>query len=238
MTLRRQLPVSSPLPAPALLSAAAAALRPRPDHAARLLCSLVDRLGAADGVLCGSGTQALQLAISTALDHRGDRTAPVALPAFTCYDVAAAAVGAGARVALYDVDPRTLAPDAASLERVLAAGARVIVVAWSFGHPPPWDDVLAAADRHGAMVIEDAAQGHGSAWNGRPAGSFGAMSVLSFGRGKGWTGGRGGALLVHDPALAVPSLGAGGLGAEAENVATALAQWALGRPAIYAVPAS
>ena len=53
------------------------------------------------------------------------------------------------------------------------------------------------AERHGLAVVEDAAQGLGATWRGRPLGSFGDVSVLSFGRGKGWTGGVGGALLAE-----------------------------------------
>ncbi len=108
----------------------------------------------------------------------------MALPAFTCYDIASAAVGAGVRVALYDVDPDTLGPDPASLERVLAAGAGAVVAGPLYGVPLEWDALRALADRHGALLIEDAAQGHGASWRGRPLGSLGDLSVLSFGRGK------------------------------------------------------
>ncbi|HSU13299.1 aminotransferase class I/II-fold pyridoxal phosphate-dependent enzyme [Longimicrobium sp.] len=247
--MRRQLAAYSPLTARALAGAAGSLLR-RGD-ADRLLANLLARHRAASGVLCASGTQALQLAISAARTLSGDPAAPVALPAWTCYDVAAAAVGADAAVSLYDVDPRTLTPDMDSLERVLAAGARVVVAAWAYGHPPAWAELLALAARHGAIVVEDAAQGHGAAWRGRPAGSFGALSVLSFGRGKGWTGGRGGALLVHTEGMEMgsegmemgmkmemPSVPPGGALAEMMNLAASAAQWMLGRPSLYALPSA
>jgi perosamine synthetase len=240
--MRRQLAAWSPLSARALLGAAGDLLRARGGDAEDLLAHLLARHGAASGVLCASGTQALQLAITAAREMSGDAAAPVALPAWTCYDVASAAVGADAAVALYDVNPLTLAPEMDSLERVLAEGARVVVAAWAFGHPPDWTDLLALAARYGAVVVEDAAQGHGASWRGRPAGSFGALSVLSFGRGKGWTGGRGGALLIRPNGggmeMEIPPIAAGGALGEMTNLAASGAQWMLGRPSLYALPAS
>jgi dTDP-4-amino-4,6-dideoxygalactose transaminase len=239
--MRRQLAAYSPLSGRALLGAAGD-LVPGRGEAGRLLDFLLARHRAASGVLCASGTQALQLAISAARAMVPDAGAPVALPAWTCYDVASAAVGADAAVALYDVDPLTLAPEMESLERVMAAGARVVVVAWAYGLPPAWNELSALAARHGAVVIEDAAQGHGASWRGRTAGSFGAMSVLSFGRGKGWTGGRGGALLAHpegvEMGMRMPAVSPGGVLGEARNLAISSAQWMLGRPALYALPAA
>jgi len=235
--LRHQLAVYSPVSLRAGGRAAGDALRRGADPRAPLLAELLRDYAAAGGALCGSGTQALQLALAEARRRGGD--APVALPAFSCYDVAAAAVGAGVRVALYDVDPGTLAPDPASLERVLAAGAGAVVAGPLYGVPLDWDALRGAADRHGALLVEDAAQGHGASWRGRPLGSLGDLSVLSFGRGKGWTGGRGGALLARGGAAAAP--GALSVPTPADEARTAVlvaAQWLLGRPGVYGIPAS
>lgn len=234
MLFRRQLAAHSPIPLTALVTAAGRGLLPRRDARRDLLATLLRDYAADSGILCGSGTQALQLAITLARPPRRTHSA-VALPAFCCYDVAAAAVGADALVALYDVDPDTLAPDLASLERVMRAGARVVVIAPLYGYPVDWEAVSALAERHGAVLIEDAAQGHGATWRGRPLGSLGALSVLSFGRGKGWTGGRGGALLLRTrtDSLSVESA-RGGL----SNVVGVAAQWMLGRPRLYGIPAA
>src|SRR5439155_19022642 len=137
-----------------------------------------------DAVLTASGTQALELAIRAAAAATGESCA-VALPAYSCYDVAAAAVGAGVRMALYDVDPATLAPDLDSLTATLAAGAQVVVVAPLYGMPVDWDAIEQRVAPFGAIPIEDAAQGHGAEWRGARLGSGGRLSVLSFGRGKG-----------------------------------------------------
>ena len=140
---------------------------------------------------------------------------------------------------MYDVDPGTLSPDLDSLTAALTAGARLVVVTSLYGVPVQWRAVLECAAAVGAAVIEDAAQGFGASWLGRPLGSLGAVSVLSFGRGKGWTGGRGGALLARGRAPPSAANGNGaGLWREVEVLALAAAQWAFARPAAYGLPAA
>jgi dTDP-4-amino-4,6-dideoxygalactose transaminase len=203
---------------------------------AELLC----REYAADRVVpCASGTAALQLALELA-SRRLAQAPLLALPAFTCFDVATAAVGARARVTLYDIDPSTLNPDFDSLLHALKEGARVVVVSPLYGVPVDWDAVEALAAEYEAVVIEDAAQGQGASWRGRPLGSLGPISILSFGRGKGWTGIQGGALLLRQgwaDGLADPRPYINPVG-ELRGFLSAVAQWSMGRPACYAIPAS
>lgn len=240
MNLRRVPPAHSPVAAEALPWAAARAVGLGPDATVTLRARLARDFGARRVVLCGSGTAALALAIRRALRTSGaDR---VALPAYTCYAVAAAAVSAGPRISLYDVDPGTLAPDLDDLERAVAGGARAVVVTPLFGVPVDWEEIEARLAPHDAIVIEDAAQGHGAAWRGRPLGAFGRLSVLSFGRGKGWTGGGGGALLWRGRAadesrdvFAVENT-RDSAGREARASVVLAAQWLLGRPSLYGLP--
>ena len=233
---RFHLPVYSPLTARALAAAGRGVLAGA-DARAPLRASLCARYEADDAVLCGSGTHALQLAIGHALALAGG-AAVVALPGFGCYDLATAVLGSDARIALYDVDPATLAPDLRSLDRVLRSGVRVVVAAPLYGVPLDWDALEALLAEHGAVAIEDAAQGHGASWRGKPLGALGRLSVLSFGRGKGWCGVRGGALLVRGvPAPAEPRSHVSPR-AEASVLAGGFAQLVLGRPAVYRIPRS
>ncbi|MES2177439.1 MAG: DegT/DnrJ/EryC1/StrS family aminotransferase [Gemmatimonadota bacterium] len=237
MKLRHQLAAFSPIRAGAIVTGAVAAAGLAGDPRARLSAILVDRFSATSCELCGSGTQALQRAITMMASDTRDGF--IAMPAFNCYDMASAAIGAGVRVALYDIDPLTLGPDLSSFERVLAAGAAVAVVAPLYGVPIDWNGVSAIAAQFGIPLIEDAAQGHGAAWNGVPLGSLGDVSTLSFGRGKGWTGGNGGAVLGRiGGASEATGVATSGLATEVKVGLGLLAQWTLGRPAIYGLPRS
>lgn len=229
-------PVRSPLDAASLGAGIAALWGAAADPRTRLAARLAARYGAREVRLTDGGTAALRIAIEACLPRRDGF---VALPAYACYDVATAAIGAGATVRLYDVDPETLAPAARSLERLVDEGAAAVVVAHLFGQPAPVERIAARCEAAGCTLIEDAAQEAGGRIEGRRLGSFGSLSVLSFGRGKGMTGGSGGALLVHDDrgarALsAAEPLPTGPRGAV--DVAVASALWALARPSWFWLP--
>lgn len=230
MRLRQQLAAYSPVrPRHAL-----AAVTARSDAEGDVVRHLQSRYRAEHVELYGSGTQALQMALTLAMRIKGGTE--VALPAFGCYDLASAAVGAGADVRLYDLDPSTLAPDIGSFSASLRAGAAIAVVAPLYGMAVPWEQIAQIADVHGCLLIEDAAQGFGTTWHGQNLGALGPISILSFGRGKGWTCGGGGALLLRDgtershstPVQRRPL----------RRAASLLAQWALARPGVYWLPAS
>lgn len=201
---------------------------------------LCETYGARMLLLVGSGTEALQLALAGI--HATVSARPIALPAYSCYDVATAAIGAGVDVLLYDLDPATLGPDQSSLARVLEGTPAAIVAAHLYGYPVDMCALDRLSRESGAVLIEDAAQAASGRLNGSPLGSFGSVSVLSFGRGKGTTAGAGGALLAHDAVgerivswatrqLTAPPRGW-------REAVTLTAQWALGRPRTYGVPAS
>ncbi len=236
--MRHQLAAYSPLSPAPLLSAALASIGSADGAKDTLRKHLAEQYAADHVLLCGSGTQALQVAIK-AVAARMDGAAVVALPAFSCYDVATAAVGAGYPIRLFDIDPITLGPDLDSLRKALIAGARIIVISPLYGLPVDWDQLTTLAEEFGATVIEDAAQGHGASWRGRPLGSLGVVSVLSFSRGKGWTGGKGGAVLFRRPGFEDPARKC--LGPDPTGIGLVLAstgQWLLGRPSLYGFPAA
>ena len=243
--LRHQAPVHSPLSIAALLAGAWSAVSRNgtPGKAAERLSGLLrDRYGAKAVLLTDSGTAALTAALIAILKDRGGKKAAVGLPAYGCYDLATAGDGADAPVLLYDVDPRTLAPDLAQLEATMREGAAAVVVAHFYGCPVDLADINRAAATHGTVVIEDAAQALGGTVRDRPAGSQSSLAVLSFGRGKGLTGGSGGALLAHDRAGERILNIARGLLGDAQRgwpeLLAATAQFILERPNVYALPAA
>lgn len=250
--LRRQLPVSSPLPGGAIVTGAHAALSGGSDAREEVRDWLHSRYRPEAALLVDSGTSALALAIAacgpgtprlgSSRDYRADAPPRVALPAWGCYDLATAADMAGATVRLYDLDPETLGPDSDSLARVLEQGVDCVVIVHAFGLAVDHDMIRELVADHRVTVIEDAAQAAGGSWNERTLGSLGTLSVLSFGRGKGITAGGGGALLAHGErgalllARVAPLVQKGGRGVSGWVKTTA--QWALARPAIYAVPSA
>jgi len=236
--LWRQTPVYSPLPLRAIFGAVRQACVERTSPLSRVRALLRHRYQADAVYPVASGTQALQLALRAAGRLTG-RPLAVALPAYGCFAMAAAAVGAGADITLYDIDPATLAPDMDSFAAALSSGALVAVVAPLFGLPLPWMDLVACARAAGAELVEDAAQGHGATWHGIPLGSFGRISTLSFGRGKGWTAIHGGALLFRGRGLPDPPpiRRAKRTSSVMAVVLGGIAQALLGRPCWYRLPA-
>lgn len=235
---RRQLPVSSPVALPSLAGAVWPALAHRTGPLRALGAELRERFAAREVALTDSGTSALVLALRLAAGRGGT----VAYPGYACVDLAAAARFAGARVRLYDLDPRTLSPDLDALERALRRGVDAVVVAPLYGFPPDLAAVAELAARYCATVIEDGAQGAGATLDDRPLGAFGSLSVLSFGRGKGLSGGHGGALLSRDARFdeRVSRL-ADEMGSPTggwRDLAVVGAQWALGRPSLYGIPSA
>jgi perosamine synthetase len=235
---RHQLPVSSTITARSLLRALAPALGDGAHERSALDAELRQAFGARDVVLVDSGTSALAMALRLTTPVDGI----VALPAYACVDIGAAAIYARVRVRLYDVDPVTLSADLDSVSRVLAAGVDTIVASHLFGYPADVPAVAALAAEHGAAVIEDAAQGAWGSLLGTRLGAFGPLTVLSFGRGKGMTGGGGGALLsIGERAPDAMSAARTRIAAPTSSLRTlavTTAQWALGRPALYALPSS
>lgn len=239
MTWRRQLPVWSPVTAGALLTAATAPRRPG-RHATSLGALIRAEYGASLVQLTQSGTAALALAMLAAAPE-GTRPR-VAMPAWGCYDLMTAADIVEAEVILYDLDADSLAPASSSFAGALAQRPTSVVVAHWFGLPVSLAPLLAAVRDAGATLIEDAAQGVGGTVAKQPLGSLGDFGVLSFARGKGRTGGRGGALLANNVIAAARLQRVAHRVAPARpgksGLLTLAAQWAVGRPWAYGVPSS
>ncbi len=236
--LRRTMPpVLSTVSLPALIRASATGISRGRDARDELSREVSTLFQGTSIILTDSGTSALVLALRMV----ATRTGVVGIPAYGCPDLASAASRAGVGLRLYDLDPATLSPDSSSVEDVLGRGVDAIVVVHLFGFPADVTMVAEKAGETGADVIEDAAQGAGGFLSGRRLGCLSGLSVLSFGRGKGITGGGGGALIIRDPGLAEKAeglrpretsrIGWAGLSA-------ALAQRVLARPGLYGIPAS
>ncbi|MFL5630430.1 MAG: DegT/DnrJ/EryC1/StrS family aminotransferase [Gemmatimonadaceae bacterium] len=238
MSWRYQPPAFSPVTPASLVAGVLAAIRPSREGEEHVIGELCKRYHANDALLTDSGTSALVIAIQMVLPRGGT----IAYPAYACPDLVAAALRAGVKVRLYDLDPMTMGPDLSSLRETIARGVDAILVAHLYGYPADVGAVNEVAAERDIPVIEDAAQGAGGDLRGARLGALADLSILSFGRGKGMTAGSGGALLARTPdnaasmRRAASRLRDGSRGAR-EMVGLS-AQWLLARPELYRLPAS
>jgi dTDP-4-amino-4,6-dideoxygalactose transaminase len=133
--------------------------------------------GASHGVGCGSGTDALSLALHALEIGPGDE---VILPSFTFFATAGSVVRTGARPVFVDVDPTTYNMDPYQVESKITPRTRAILVVHLFGQCADMVPLWQVAQRHDLPIIEDAAQSLGAEYQGKRAGSLGAIGCLSF----------------------------------------------------------
>lgn len=152
--------------------------------------------GAAHCVGVGSGLDALALGLAAAGVAAGDE---VLVPAHTFVATWLAVTRIGAVPVGVDVDLRTGLIDVAAAAERVTGRTRAIVPVHLYGQPCDLAGVRALADRHGLVVLDDAAQAHGA----RPVGVGCDATAWSFYPGKNLGGlGDGGAVTTDDAALA------------------------------------
>ena len=160
------------------------------------------------GVAVCNGTAALQVAVAALSLKAGDE---VIMPTFTIISCALAVVYAGGIPVLVDSDPYTWTTDVNQLTNKITPRTKAIMAVPIYGHPVDMDPILDLADRHGLVVIEDAAEAHGAeyltrrneagpVW--RRCGGFGTLSCFSFYANKLITTGEGGMVLTDEAELA------------------------------------
>lgn len=151
--------------------------------------------GAADVLLTTSCTAALELAALLLDVGTGDT---VVVPSFGFVTTALAFARQGARIAFCDVDPTGLGLDPGHLESLMDDRVRAVVPIHYAGIACDVEGIEAVlADWPRAELVEDNAHGLFGRHGGRPLGSFGRFSTLSFHETKAYVCGEGGALVVN-----------------------------------------
>ena len=157
------------------------------------------------GVAVSNGSVALQVAVGCLDLKLGDE---VIMPTFTIISCALAVIYNAGTPVLVDSDPRTWCMDVSQIESEITPRTRAIMPVHIYGHPVDIDPLLALAEKHGLVVVEDAAEVHGAEYlakrNGpnpawRRCGGLGHMSAFSFYANKLITTGEGGMVLTNDP---------------------------------------
>lgn len=152
-------------------------------------------------VALSSGTAALHLAMKLGGIKPGDL---VFSSDMTFSATTNPVVYEGARQVFIDTERDTWNMDPEALEQAFSIypGVNAVVLANLYGTPGKLDELVSIAHRHGAIVIEDAAESLGASYKGRQTGLLGDIGVISFNGNKIITGSAGGMLLTHTRAEA------------------------------------
>lgn len=162
--------------------------------------AFADYVGAKYCVALNSGTAAVQVAVQSCGIGAGDE---VIIPANTFFATAEGVSTAGATPVLVDADPISYNIDVTKIEAAITPRTRAIMPVHLYGQSADLDSIKEIAARHNLVVIEDAAQAHGSQYKGRRVGAMGQAGCFSFYPGKNLGAyGEGGAVVTNDEAVA------------------------------------
>ncbi|NQU06035.1 MAG: DegT/DnrJ/EryC1/StrS family aminotransferase [Calditrichaeota bacterium] len=149
------------------------------------------------GIGVSSGTDAILIAMMAEDIGEGDE---VITTPYTFFATAGCIHRAGAKPVFVDIDPLTYNIDPALIEAKITARTKAIMPVHLFGQMAEMDSIMEIANKHGLVVIEDAAQAIGSEYHGKRAGSVGQYGCFSFFPSKNLGGaGDGGMVVTNDP---------------------------------------
>lgn len=162
------------------------------DEVEKMIC---EKVGCKYAIALSAGTAALHLAVKLAGVKHGDRV--------FCSDMTFDAtvnpvVYEGGVPVFIDTECDTWNMDPVALEKAfeLYPDVKVVVVAHLYGTPGKIDEIKAICNKHGAVIVEDAAEALGATYKGQQTGTFGSFNCISFNGNKIITGSSGGMLLT------------------------------------------
>ena len=145
-----------------------------------------------------SGTAALIVALKSLNLKSGDE---VIMPSFTIISCALAVIEAGGKPVLADCDLDTWCIQPNEIKKKISNRTKAILIVHMFGHPVNIDEIKKITKKKKIVIIEDAAESHGSKFKKEVVGSFGKISCFSFYVNKLITTGEGGMALTNDKSL-------------------------------------
>ncbi|MBE7015196.1 MAG: aminotransferase class I/II-fold pyridoxal phosphate-dependent enzyme [Ruminococcaceae bacterium] len=155
------------------------------------------KVGSKFAVALATGTSALHLAMKLAGVKKGDKV-------FSSDVTFSATVNPvlyeGGEPIFIDTEYDTWNMDPKALEKAfeIYPSVKVIVVVHLYGTPCKMDEIKEIADKHGAVIIEDAAESFGATYKGKQTGTLGKVGCISFNGNKIITGTSGGMLFTDD----------------------------------------
>jgi dTDP-4-amino-4,6-dideoxygalactose transaminase len=163
---------------------------------AELARKFADLQGGGYAVPMVNGTITMEVALRAAGIGWGDE---VIVPAYTFQATASAPMAAGAIPIIVDVDPNTYCLDPQATEKAITSKTRAILPVHLGSNMADMDALMALAEQHNLIVIEDCAHAHGAKWRGMGAGTIGHFGSFSLQSSKTLTSGEGGILLCKSP---------------------------------------
>ena len=156
-----------------------------------------EKIGCRYAVSLSSGTAALHMAVKLAGVKEGDTVFCTDMT----FDATVNAIMYEKAIPVFiDTEYDTWNMDPVALEKAfeLYPNTKVIMLVDLYGTPAKYDEICAIAEKHGAIIIEDAAEALGATYKGKQAGTFGVYNAISLNGNKIITGSSGGMLLTDN----------------------------------------
>ncbi|TFH24197.1 DegT/DnrJ/EryC1/StrS family aminotransferase, partial [Candidatus Bathyarchaeota archaeon] len=150
-------------------------------------------------VAVNTGTAALHSAVLAVGVKQGDE---VILPSFTFVATAEAVVLAGAKPVFADIDPKTYNLSPSAIEKAVTRKTKAIMPVDLYGFSADMKPLLEIAVKHSLAIVEDAAQAHGTTYEGKSAGVFADAACWSLYASKNITTGEGGVVTTNNDQIA------------------------------------
>lgn len=200
--MTQQIPIASVQVGDQELAAAMEVLRSgnlvQGEKAAQLEEGFVRATGAGHATAVSSGTAALHIAYLAVLEE-GDE---VLVPSFTHISTASMVSFAGGKPVFCDIDPETFTIDVEDARSKVTPRTRAIAPVHLYGNAADVEAIRALAEEYELKIIWDAAQAHGTTFDGTDVGSFPDLVCYSFYPTKNMFTGEGGMITCSDPDLA------------------------------------
>jgi dTDP-4-amino-4,6-dideoxygalactose transaminase len=148
-------------------------------HVRMLEDRFAELVGVKEAVAVSSGTDADALALAVLHDFGAARGDEVIVPALSFVATGNAVLQAGFTPVFVDVRRDTLNIDPGGIEAAVTEKTRAVMPVHLMGKPADMDAIGAIARKHRLAVVEDAAEAHGAAYKGRPAGSLADLGAFS-----------------------------------------------------------
>ncbi|MEM9950269.1 MAG: DegT/DnrJ/EryC1/StrS family aminotransferase [Chloroflexota bacterium] len=157
-----------------------------------------DYCGVDHAIATSNGTTALSVALMAHDIHAGDE---VIIPSFTFMATATSVLSVGAIPVFVDIEPDTFSITPDAIEAVITDKTRAVMPVHLYGHPAYVKEIAELCKKYNLVLIEDSAQAHGAAVDGKRVGSFGT-GCFSFYPSKNMTTGEGGIVTTNDETVA------------------------------------